>query len=524
MKAGKQVTVLKCEGKQSTCSTKIIMQGNWQSKSKSNSKICERCQEISKFYNDISNINTIKIDEYKSIVDEKEIRIFINNNNIYSKRLKFKGILLYKAAAFHIINTYKVKEINSNSKKIIINAFRKEVSQILRNIISVKKIIKEINPRIIIYNNFFYPLENIVNQIANESKIDTFYFFGSNNHTKLNTRYQIFKKNTLEYWKFLRNKYTQSIKVTEGDVLETIDHFETYLNAEVSYCFSERFTKSDILNEIYDETNKKLVLITLSGEDELTISKINGYCKRRINYFSDQLSCLKSVLEFFNRRNKYFVIVRPHPRSFLSIDNNKCDIDFNKIEQLCKLNNAFYCSNDIKLSIYNILSRTDFHINMWSSTAIESNLLGIPVLTCFPDFTSYPPHIDKFVTKKDNFSKVLKNLLKCKPSISRVYKSIQWRLIFSKKYEFTINKTPYTTLSYNNFTNNKTELIHKLQNYYSNCSLPYHIEQRLFHNTTLPNTNETYKPINRRKAYRLVANRLEKYFHGTKTGDFFSKY
>jgi len=523
-KAGKEVTVLNCEGYQDTCSTKIIMQDSWDKNEEFYSEICKRCQKISKFYNDISKIDTTRIDEFTSKDDEKEIESFFKDNNIYSKRLRFKGVLVYKAAAFHIINNFKVKEVTFRSKNIIVNAFRKELKQTLINIISLKRIITKINPKIIIYNNFFYPLENITCQIANESGIESFYFFGSNNHTKLNTRYQIFRKNTLEYWKFLKSKYTDTIKLTEDDVLETIDHFETYLNAEVSYCFSERLTKSDVLNRIYNKTDKKLVLVTLSGEDELTISKINGYCKKRNNYFSDQLSCVQTILKFFNKKKKYFVIVRPHPRSFSSIDNNKRDIDFNKIEQLCKLNNAFYCSNNIKLSIYNILSQTDFHINMWSSTAIESNLLGIPVLTCFPDFTSYPPHIDKYLTKENNLHTTLESFLKCKHSISRVIKSIQWRSIYAKQYEFSLNESPYTSLSYDNFTNKRFELKHKLNNYYSNCSLPDEILQRVFHNITSPSRKQSNKYINKLNTYKLVAHRLVKYFQDTKTGDFFSKY
>lgn len=160
----------------------------------------------------------------------------------------------------------------------------------------------------------------------------------------------------------------------------------------------------------FDEFKAKyryLASIFVSSSDELRVHEVVYGFQQDKTFFESQIDWLNFLIDKSDPSVGY--VIRLHPR----LKPNKRDaveaMEYAQISQAInrarQLNNFYIIDSDNPISSYYILLNSSISIVSWSMMGLESAVLGIPVVACFPKNMAFP--IEKMSPQPKNLAEVV---------------------------------------------------------------------------------------------------------------------
>ena len=178
-----------------------------------------------------------------------------------------------------------------------------------------------------------------------------------------------------------------------SDGLTAIDGFRSRVQGVDANSYSSRArTESWDRFDQFRQRFKELVSIFVSSGDELLTHEVVYGFVQDTRYFKDQSEWLRFLISNANPEVGY--VVRLHPR----LKPNKRDsVQAEEYVRLADalaaahgMNNFLILEADESISSYYVLLHSALSVVSWSMMALESVVLGIPTIACFPKNMSFP--------------------------------------------------------------------------------------------------------------------------------------
>lgn len=369
-------------------------------------KICKRCIKNQKDYGKkykIFYLENYITKEDQLLVNSELLKINANNFVEY----KFANYEIGKIALFETMLIFKKNklEFTKNEFQII----KDTIFDTILFYLALKKIYKDIEPDIGIFQNGSYSLSKLFNNFLIDMKKKSYAWDCSLNYHD-NFSKLFIKKNDNNYGiNYIKNNWSLKLKdrpITKDNIKNVNKHFKSLINAKTLRNFSKRYNHSDKdLKDIYNISEKKIILLCTSSWDEVIATYIyKGVNLDTLLIFKDQNEWLNKCIEFFKSKKDCRLIIRPHPRDF---DNKNSDIS-NFLKNTNTLpNNVTLNLPNHKVSLYTILKDVDLVLNAWSTLGMEAGILNIPTISISKELLVYPAEIENFQrNEKDYFIKI----------------------------------------------------------------------------------------------------------------------
>jgi hypothetical protein len=331
-----------------------------------------------------------------------------------------KGIYadIQNYAKFEIIiknkNSTKMYEIEASLE------YKNQVENLTLIAIKLDKLIKDYSPKFMIVYNAFYSVTKTAVRIAESNGIKSYSLHaGPGKRTSYSniSIYEASKDLMLSHKEIIWEKFKkQDLHVSDIEIVK--DYIEETRMAKNPLVFSEGMkvlTKEKILEKFKIDSDKKIVLVALSSEDEATANEVIKMVPIRTDscMFMSQREWMGFIVNQLKDREDVTVIIRTHPREYPSHRDNKRSlnsIDFLNEFRNLPTNFRFNTPED-KLSIYNLLQVTNIVLTYTSSSAVDAVLFGVPVLTQDKEYIhAFPAEMCTVYSKKEDFTKTLESL------------------------------------------------------------------------------------------------------------------
>ncbi len=375
---------------------------------KSTKKIfCKICIKKSTYIDTKLHLNSQKFEDLQSGISGKTEEL---GKGIYAdiqNYAKFERIIDNK-------NSMQIHEIEASLE------YKNQVENLTLIAIKLDKLIKDYSPKIMIVYNAFYSVTKTAVRIAESNGIKSYSLHAGPGKRAFYSNISIYEASKdlmLAHKEIFWEKFKkQDLHVS--DIENVKDYIEETRSAKNPLIFSEGMkvlTKEKILEKFKIDTDKKIVLVALSSEDEATANEVIKMVPTRLDscMFKSQREWLGFIVNQLKDREDVIVIIRTHPREYPSHRDNKRSlnsIDF--INELRNLPTNFRLNTpEDKLSIYNLLQVTSVALTYTSSSAVDAVLFGVPVLTQDTEYIhSFPAEMCTVYSKKEDFPKILERL------------------------------------------------------------------------------------------------------------------
>lgn len=178
------------------------------------------------------------------------------------------------------------------------------------------------------------------------------------------------------------------------------------------------------------DPSKKLVVVALSGLDEvfateMTWGEWNFKC-----LFEGQIEWVKALVEYFSIRPEVNLVIRMHPRSVSSVNEKESGF----LELMKEMSKEFpenirLNTPDDNISNYELMKFCHLILTYFSSAALEYGLFGIKSLTCVKNY-DYAPYeiLGKIPEDKEEYFGLLTTYLELPYvlDIDRIRKTFRW--------------------------------------------------------------------------------------------------
>jgi hypothetical protein len=380
---GNEVSFLRCDGEFSNyCLTMSAYGMQISSEIWEKEKVCIRCKSSANFSKEYLKIDATNIFERISPIGYKELEFLTNENWI---NFKYKGLDVGRIAAYQVFIKYK---LNSNTiPKHAWPLFVNDLRQCIALIDQYEEYFKGKSDLILVVYNRLYPLNHVMCILAEHAGLDTYSIQASGaldnfydglaiNRHELND----FDFPTSEEWKdFSRNSLLKS------EVKDVIRHIKALFVAKSPWVYSppRKVARTSLRGELGIDVSKRLILLTMSSEDELVAASMSGLIRNLDNLRSDsQIEWVTTVIGSVSNADDIHLIVRPHPREF---PNKRDDVTspqsilLRGVFEELPPNVSVDWPTDNR-SIYDYVGEVDLLVNYSSSVGAEFALFGVPVL------------------------------------------------------------------------------------------------------------------------------------------------
>jgi hypothetical protein len=174
--------------------------------------------------------------------------------------------------------------------------------------------------------------------------------------------------------------------------------------------------------------DKKIILATMSSNDEIFAASMSGVEIKSSLLFPTQNDWIKFLMEFVGTRDDLFLIVRPHPREFPNKREGQISESSKLFSELFKKipNNAVLNIPADNLSMFDFVEDVDLVLNCASSVGKELSLLGIPVLSYAQALIPYPANLNYFADSLESYKMEIQNALANGWDYELIKKSYRW--------------------------------------------------------------------------------------------------
>ena len=143
---------------------------------------------------------------------------------------------------------------------------------------------------------------------------------------------------------------------------------------------------------------------------------------------------IRTLIDFFSKRQDLFLLIRLHPREFptkrekksavMSQHAKDLELEFQKLP----VNVAINWPND-NVSFYDLIEETELFLNAFSTSARELTMLGLPVLTYNNEDVLEPVSINYKGNNIKEYLNQIDILLEQRFDIERIRKAYRWRAL-----------------------------------------------------------------------------------------------
>ena len=221
-------------------------------------------------------------------------------------------------------------------------------------------------------------------------------------------------------------------QVTSRTVHLVCDHFQQLLKGKSFAVYSSEYTGGRSLRHQFGvKEDQKVILMTLSSYDEAYAAYlINAFPENKAfsDVFENQAEWVKETVAWASSRPDVFLVIRVHPRDFP-----------NKREAVPSEQSVYLQSvlSDVpgnvkvnwpseNISLYELLEDVDVVATGWSITAMESLVLGIPVVTYDARLPSYPGDIIYTGRSREEYFSNLDAAMRAGWSFANVRNGFRW--------------------------------------------------------------------------------------------------
>ncbi len=398
-------------------------------------KICEKCENSSRFLNRKLKIDSFPLSSFLSKERKKEINCYIDNLKINDfKSDYFLSERLKKMALYETILKYKLNSLNLD--KLQFEHYKTKLKVSLYSYFSSIKIANDIDFESVVVYSPQYEINNFfIEGISAVKKSKIYFIEGSENvyMKHLGLRIWDWKKYKLvspvkENWELLKN---YELPFFSEKIVEK--HIESLHYARSAHVYSSQKKSSFNFRDGFSPKNfKKTFLLSTSSNDESYAAYIIGAfpeSKYKSKVFKNQFEWINHTINFFKKRKEFALIIRIHPREFKNKRDNVISPNYIKLKSLFENNkneNIYINYPDENISIYNLFQVVDVTLVSWSLTAIESLIYNTPVIVYDNSLTNYPNELVLTgKTIKDYDNNLIKQLHERKSEIYRL-KSFRW--------------------------------------------------------------------------------------------------
>lgn len=408
---GHSVEVLECNGFQGFCLA-ISTNEKYAKRKESISSICKRCNQYKNKFFDARELNKFSLD---TLLQEKDFE-YARNVSRRGKDLPinfhFQGLAIGKITRTHLC--IKNQEFDLEKMPLVDESeYKKEIEACILMQIAATKLFAQKQYDFLFCQNGMYPTTRILSEIAEKNgtkvialnnSILKHKFFRTTRFANKNYYNQL--EINLNKWRKLRRRSRLPIKLA-SESLDYISKGKYFINFSAPKGNLDDF-------RLHMQKNKKIVLMTMSSEDELRVAQLLGYKQRKKykNIYENQYKWLTGVLNYAKRRQDYFFVIRPHPRDWPNARTKRTVISPSgqRIIGILKnqtLPNLYIDTPDKRNSIYSLIEHANIIINSWSNIGEEATCLGKPVITTFPKYCNYPPELTLVARSKKEYFALL---------------------------------------------------------------------------------------------------------------------
>lgn len=234
------------------------------------------------------------------------------------------------------------------------------------------------------------------------------------------------------------DRVKKNYSLNKIDVAAAINGFKSRIFGEDfnSYSGNKRTIEWDYFDKFRSKF-QELVSIYVSSGDELKVHEVVYQFKQDERFFKNQIDWLDFLIE--NSSDDVGYVIRLHPR----LKANKRDMvmasELPEIERVLKKvrekNNFLVIEPDSTISSYYVVINSELAVISWSMVSMESFMLGVPAIVCFPLNMSFPSEewgghpeslndIRKYLRREIMPERDLENDIKLLEWASIIYKGI----------------------------------------------------------------------------------------------------
>lgn len=372
--------------------------------------ICSLCLKEQHRFCDTFKISPIKIDEFVSEKEEKEIDSFIENKTFLKRSDFVINNVNHKKNIESAINRYTLKsEINYQQDQHIVKGY---VKTTLFCHLGMTNILKIIDCQRVIMSHGVYSTWGTIMNVAVQKAIPTYVW----------ARGYVGQGNLL----FGRNmSYLKDLVIEPSEIYQSLNYTNKNLEESSSY-FSQKSSKSSSVE--YVNYYSKINLTESRVEEYFQENKISKYKNifgmftnipwdgqifNQTEGFPNTQFYIDSVFNWFINNPTCCLIIRAHPAEVHSEQGKGSE----KIQDLLlrlynKLpENVFFLPPDSSISSYSLSERIDAAIIYGSSIGLELAIRNIPVIQAGNFYTSNKEIVFEAKSKHELYS--LLDKVKC---------------------------------------------------------------------------------------------------------------
>ncbi len=224
------------------------------------------------------------------------------------------------------------------------------------------------------------------------------------------------------------------IPATEVEHAAIADHILA-LMAGRGFAYSKALGRGAAAKGELPSSNIKNLTAVLSSYDELWASELAGFelCATG-GIFETQIDWVRWLFELARRREDIRLTVRVHPREFIRGSDGGQSVHAGLLQTLFqeKPGNVIVNLPEDGISMYELLFESDAVLVAWSSAGFEAGLLGIPVVTYFPEVLQYPHSLTYLAMSVADYEIKIDEALRSGWSLERSRRFFRWAaLIFN---------------------------------------------------------------------------------------------
>jgi len=264
--------------------------------------------------------------------------------------------------------------------------------------------------------NMYYPVNSAVVYWCKQKGIPTINFNLGYSVSEVNESYSISRQPT-DYWMSGLARYYEEHHNEIRYSPDEVGHVKKFLESAYGALDAKNYSSSrnwDLL-KVREQiglnrfANKFVVLALISSEDEIIGSELFfgqkfGDHKRAV--FIDQKQWILNLMQTLSECSDLVLIIRPHPREVRYYPEN-----WAWLKQHEKQYSNLIVNDQLDVSFYDLLDMIDLALVSISSAALDSMLVGTPVISFWPDQTPWPlpGEYTSFHSKAEYFE-LIKNL------------------------------------------------------------------------------------------------------------------
>jgi hypothetical protein len=439
---GHQIYYISCDKAfEQFCMTQRVHGLNFKSSIADKKRICTLCVSNRNFINKLLKLDgSYKISRERNSIYLEHQNDFDNVNNINWVDFKVNGFDLGRMAFYEFALEHKINQLKFPES--LIPQYKSHLASTIIAYQNAEEILSEIKPDALFMYNSRYSVNNIFAKVA-ESHGAKYYTLNASGHwdeyyrrfTMFCSEDEAFALSKSSEWEFFK-----SIKLSENEIFDVFKYLSSVVFQKNNWVYSESSKLRDPfkLRSVFGiEKSQKVVLVTLSSEDELIALEESRVLSFKVNYnanltFKNLEEWLTSIFDIATRNTSIFFIIRPHPRDFPgrvagSIKSDQANFLDNFLSKMQLPKNCYINYPAELVSIYDIMQITDLLLNQSSSIGADFASFGIPVLHNNPEILfAYPNELGYNLNSYLNYENLIHLLLSNDLDSERQILAFRW--------------------------------------------------------------------------------------------------